>query len=152
MSGRGPLEVLAPHKDDFPVTVSRIPDGNLRGSVASTPRHDDDIGVFQNNEYWVTNPTFCRSGQSSRAYSALNPSSSASDQARDGQGVAVDDIAAIPSAKSQIGTALNAQLEETRKCRVAGGERLLRGFSRKVAYQSRSQRAPEHKSLSQNVR
>jgi len=65
------------------------------------------------------------------------------DKAREGQGVAVDDIAAIPPPKPEISTALNAQLEEAGKCRVTGGVGLLRSFGRKVTSQSRSQKAPE---------
>ena len=65
------------------------------------------------------------------------------DKARDGQGIAVDDIAAVPSPKTEISTALNAQLEEAGKCRIAGRAGLLRSFGRKVTSQSRSQRAPE---------
>src|SRR5437870_10640883 len=65
------------------------------------------------------------------------------DKARDGQGVAVDDIAAIRVPSPQFRTTLNAQLEEAGKCSVAGRKRLLRSFCRTVASQSRSQKGTE---------
>ena len=56
MTGPSVLEILARHKEDFSVTVHRIPDRHPRGSASPAPCQEDHIGVFEEDEYRVSEP------------------------------------------------------------------------------------------------
>jgi hypothetical protein len=50
MTGRGTLKILARNKDGFPIGVARVPDSNLRGSIAPLPCQQDDIGILEKHK------------------------------------------------------------------------------------------------------
>ena len=109
MACRRALEVLARNKKGFPVTVSRIPDRHLRGSVAPAPGHDDDIAAFEKEQDRMTEPHLKQTLPIQPGMLGLKPEFPHElDKARDGQGVAVDYIAAIRAPSPQLRTALNA--------------------------------------------
>jgi hypothetical protein len=49
MSGPGPLEIFARHKEHNAI-VMRVPDADLLGSGASASCDHDDIGIIAHNE------------------------------------------------------------------------------------------------------
>jgi hypothetical protein len=113
VTGPHTLKILARHKEDFLVRIERIPDGHLRASVAPATGQHDDIGAFEESECRVTEP-WCLQTLPVQS-GVLRPNSKITrelDQARDGEGFAVNDIAAIDPS-GFIAPALPAQLEET---------------------------------------
>jgi hypothetical protein len=121
VAGPFTLEVLARHIEDLLVRIERIPDGDLRTSVAPASGQHDDIGVFEESECGVTEPWCVQAIPIQPGVLRLDAEIARKfDQARDGQGFAVDDITAMDRPDL---AALPAQLEETRKNRIARGKR-----------------------------
>ena len=125
MTGPRAFKIRARHKEGFPIRIERIPDSHLRGSATPAPGQDDDIGAFEESEYWTTKPQRLQTLPVQPGVLRLKSEITREfDQARDGQGFAVDDIAAMER-PDLITTAPPAQLEETGKCCVARGKWLL---------------------------